>query len=55
MLNVAAEVNECQTDNGGCSHTCINTLRSFYCECPDHFYLSDNNRDCIGMYLHVVI
>jgi hypothetical protein len=28
-----ADVNECETDNGGCSDLCVNTGGSYYCDC----------------------
>ena len=30
-----ADVNECDLNNGGCDHSCINTVGSYYCECSD--------------------
>ena len=30
---------ECSVDNGGCSHTCIDTVDSYRCECPPYEYM----------------
>lgn len=32
--NEILDINECQQQNGGCSHGCINTPGDFYCACP---------------------
>ena len=40
--------NECDTNNGGCSHTCINTPRSFICYCNDGYSLDSNGLNCSG-------
>lgn len=37
--------NECNTSNGGCEHTCVDTPASFYCECRKGYQLV-NNRTC---------
>ena len=34
------DIDECDTDNGGCSHECINTLGSYKCDCPDGFTIN---------------
>ncbi|XP_035659846.1 signal peptide, CUB and EGF-like domain-containing protein 3 [Branchiostoma floridae] len=40
------DIDECATNDGGCAHSCTNTIGSFECSCPDGFILSDNNLDC---------
>nr|XP_026693868.1 fibrillin-3 isoform X4 [Ciona intestinalis] len=44
---VCYDVNECNTNNGGCSDTCVNTAGSFHCACQDGFILSDDLSTCI--------
>lgn len=45
-----ADVNECQQQNGGCSHGCINTPGDFYCACP-HGMMRDpaDPKTCINV------
>ena len=43
-----SDIDECSMRIDGCSHTCANTIGSFYCMCPDGFQLSDNLKDCTG-------
>lgn len=37
--------NECKSNNGGCSHICVDTPAGFYCDCEKGFELKDN-RTC---------
>ena len=49
---VLSDVNECSvSDNGGCSHKCVNSLGGYKCECPDpELRLSSDNKTCHGKY-----
>ncbi|XP_035777511.1 very low-density lipoprotein receptor-like isoform X3 [Anopheles albimanus] len=40
--------NECLENNGGCSHNCIDTPASYYCDCKPGYKLSDN-RTCVDI------
>ncbi len=45
-------------DNGGCEHTCVNTIPSFFCTCNDGYILDDNGRNCNGKnytYIHYTV
>lgn len=42
------DINECSSNNGGCSQLCINTVGSYYCNCISGFTLSSNYHTCIG-------
>lgn len=42
-----ADVDECKFNNGGCQHTCVNTVGSYECRCNEGFFLSDNQHTCI--------
>lgn len=46
---VYADINECENNNGGCMHRCINTPGSFRCECDFGFIPSDGGKVCQGM------
>ena len=38
------DTDECSIDNGGCDHTCVNTLGSFLCVCDAGYDLGTNGR-----------
>ena len=38
--------NECETDNGGCTHTCTNYVGGFNCSCNDGFQLMNDKKGC---------
>ncbi|KAL5261326.1 hypothetical protein ACHWQZ_G007127 [Mnemiopsis leidyi] len=46
---VALDVNECEHNNGGCSHICLNSQGSFTCHCPRGYNLGDNGLTCIDI------
>ena len=43
-----ADINECNTNNGGCSQVCTNTIGSFVCSCNTGYELDPD--ECIGEY-----
>ena len=47
ISTIVTDINECLTNNGGCSHNCTNTAGNYYCGCPDGFDLQPNKRDCL--------
>ena len=40
------DVPECETNNGGCSHTCIEEQGSYSCSCPSGFELGRDKKQC---------
>ena len=42
------DVNECQTDNGGCNQTCSNVVGSYDCFCGVGYSLAVDNLNCDG-------
>ena len=43
-----SDINECQTDNGGCTHECNNTDGSYNCLCWNGYELTRDDHDCTG-------
>ena len=43
-----SDLEECQTDNGGCEQTCTNTVGSFECSCDPGYNLASNGLNCNG-------
>ena len=44
------DINECQLNNGGCSHLCVNSLGSYQCQCSDGYQSVDENSiNCTGI------
>ena len=48
FIIVVTDVDECLDNNGTCSHDCVNTEGSYYCECPPGYILQSNQHDCEG-------
>ena len=44
-----SDINECQTDNGGCAQTCNNTDGSYQCFCWDGYELTSDGYSCTGI------
>ena len=41
------DINECNTNNGGCDHICRNTRGSFKCSCNTSYILAADQKTCI--------
>jgi len=46
-VSECGDVNECEINNGGCSHFCENTIGSFVCSCPDDFDCNKEKLDLV--------
>ncbi|XP_078670386.1 uncharacterized protein LOC144910800 isoform X9 [Branchiostoma floridae x Branchiostoma belcheri] len=46
------DINECETNNGGCEHNCTNTIGSFECSCMDNFLLANDDLACNAAVCH---
>ena len=42
------DIDECQTNNGGCNQTCTSMNGSFECSCGKGYTLAVDNLDCDG-------
>ena len=47
-MYVSVDINECDNDNGGCAHTCINQPGSYQCQCDVGFNSESNGMNCTG-------
>ncbi|XP_035914416.1 uncharacterized protein LOC118513121 isoform X2 [Anopheles stephensi] len=43
------DIDECTVNNGGCSHTCLNTLGRAFCVCPEGYMLDEDWKTCIDV------
>ena len=48
ILSFTINADECQVNNGGCAHTCIDTAQSFECSCNNGYTLGSDGRSCLG-------
>ena len=47
-LITPVDIDECQTNRGGCEHNCTNTEGSFNCLCLQGFVLASDGLQCDG-------
>ena len=45
------DIDECSLGITSCSHLCVNTIGSFFCECYTGYYLSTDG-SCIGLWFY---
>ena len=53
--NVFIDIDECQTDNGGCSQTCNNTDGSYQCSCRNGYELTNDGHNCTGKWTLIIV
>jgi hypothetical protein len=46
---VIIPVNECEIDNGGCHHLCVDTFTAYTCSCRDGYDLDEDKHRCIDI------
>ena len=44
---ICEDINECDRDNGGCQHKCVNTDGSYRCRCDKGYTLDIDQHHCI--------
>ena len=49
------DIDECQSNNGGCEHACFNTAGSFTCDCRPGYALANDGSGCVGKLLNVSV
>ncbi len=54
IIDMPADIDECEEDNGYCSHTCVNIPGSYHCFCDDGFELHNDTTTCNGQYINIV-
>ena len=47
VYSITTDINECATNNGGCTHTCTNTDGDYVCSCRPG-YDEPNPNQCVG-------
>ena len=50
-----SDINECETNGGGCEHNCSNTVGSFECLCQQGYSLASDGLQCNGKCLCVIL
>ena len=48
LLYNFSDINECQSNMGGCAHSCYNTIGSFTCDCMPGYTLANDDSTCNG-------
>ena len=44
--SLCADINECNSQNGGCGQLCRNNVGSFFCDCNSGYGLAPDGRSC---------
>ena len=50
FIKIPVDIDECENNNGGCHHNCMNTVGSFYCTCYYGHTLDADGMTCLGIY-----
>lgn len=46
VLVLRLDIPECDTNKGGCDHSCAETPGGFLCKCNTGYVLNDNGKTC---------
>ena len=44
-----SDINECETNNGGCQQICTNVFGSYFCTCNNGYNLMIDGHSCLGL------
>ena len=47
-VTLYTDIDECNTNNGGCAQNCHNTAGSYHCSCNTGYTLNGNGHSCNG-------
>ena len=47
-MNSFIDINECNSNNAGCDHTCENTDGTYVCSCKAGYELNNDHHSCDG-------
>ncbi|KAF9802936.1 hypothetical protein SFRURICE_015533 [Spodoptera frugiperda] len=47
IIVVFSDINECELETDGCSHSCVNTAGGYACACPRHLRLHIDKHHCV--------
>ncbi|VDN98375.1 unnamed protein product, partial [Rodentolepis nana] len=48
-------INECERNNGGCQHRCINVEGSYSCDCNPGWQLGNDGRTCYSRFHCILV
>ena len=48
LMYTLQDVDECERQNGGCEHFCLNEVGSYRCACSEGYTLADDHHMCNG-------
>ena len=48
LLPLISDIDECESNNGGCDHNCTDTHDSYTCSCTPGYALKDDQHTCEG-------
>ena len=48
-MMIVSDIKECDAaDKGGCTHTCVEEVGSYHCECQTGYQLAEDKKTCKG-------
>ena len=50
---ISTDIDECESNNGDCNHTCTNTEGSYNCSCHVGYRLASDDHACNGKHKYL--